>query len=128
MRLRGLLKWAGRAWRGKVALGRVHIACGAPVILDPSSDVYQVADAVMAELKGAMAITSFHLEAYLAHHPIPGHDAKSLRKLIESRGGRVLASALTPDETLTAPIALTMREHFAPYLEQVESPVLEAVS
>jgi fatty acyl-CoA reductase len=128
MRLRGLLRWARRAWRGEVSLGRVHIACGAPVMLDAGSDVHQVADAVMAELKGAMAITTFHLDAYLAHHPIAGLDAKGLRKLIESRGGRVLSSALTPDETLTAPIAATMREHFAAYLTTVPAPALETVA
>jgi hypothetical protein len=97
-------------------------------MLDAGSDVHQVADAVMAELKGAMAITTFHLDAYLAHHPIAGLDAKGLRKLIESRGGRVLSSALTPDETLTAPIAATMREHFAAYLTTVPAPALETVA
>jgi fatty acyl-CoA reductase len=125
MELRTFLRWAARAWRGELSLGRIHIACGAPVLLDASSDVHQVADAVMTELKGAMAITTFHLEAYLRHFPIPGHDAASLKRLIESRGGRVLASSLHPDDALPAPIARTMREHFAAYLDQVESPVLE---
>lgn len=124
MHLRGLLKWAGRAWRGKVSLGRVHIACGAPVILDATSDVHQVADAVIAELRGAMAITTFHLEAYLAHHPMAGQDAASLRRLIEIRGGRVLTSALSPDETLPPAIARTMREHFAHYVDEAPTPAL----
>ncbi|MEP6618930.1 MAG: SDR family oxidoreductase [bacterium] len=54
MRLAGLLKWAYSAWRGRVDLGRVHIACGAPVIIDPSSDVHAASLEVIEQLRGAM--------------------------------------------------------------------------
>ena len=33
MRLLPLLRWATRAWRGKIELGRVHLACGEPLCL-----------------------------------------------------------------------------------------------
>lgn len=116
MRLGALLQWAWRAWRGRIALGRVHIAAGDPVPLDGRSDVPLVAEAVVAGLRRAMAVTEFHLEAYLAHHPVQGHDAVSLKRLIEARGGRVLASALRPDGTLSAGIARTMLAHFDEHL------------
>ena len=116
MRLSGLLGWAWRAFRGGVSLGRIHIAAGAVVHLDEHSSVPAVAEAVVEELRAAMAVTEFHLEAYLAHHPIDGHDAASLKQLIESGGRRVLSSKLRPDETLSPHIARTMAEHFTGHL------------
>ena len=116
MRLADLVRWAWRAWRGRVALGRVHIAAGAPLLLHERSSVPAIADAVVAELRAAMAITEFHLDAYVKHHPVPGHDAGSLKELIEASGGRVLTSALRADETMPIAVARTMREHFDRYL------------
>jgi len=112
MRLMDLLRWSWRAWRGRIALGRVHIAAGNPVPLDARTDVPAVAETVIDELRAAMVVTEFHLEAYLAHHTVRGHDAASLKRLIEARGGRVLASALRPDVAITAEVARTMRAHF----------------
>ena len=54
MRLGALLSWAVDAWRGRVDLGRVHIACGTPVILDASSDVHAVSHEVIDRLRDAM--------------------------------------------------------------------------
>ncbi len=113
MHLGGLLRWAAAAWRGEIALGRVHLAAGAPVLLDPHSDVPAVAEAVIAELRGAMAVTTFHLRAYTAAFPIPGHDAASLQRLIEASGGRVLDSTLPTPTDMAPLVAATLREHFA---------------
>jgi alcohol-forming fatty acyl-CoA reductase len=112
MRLGALLRWTWRAWRGRVALGRVHIAAGTPVRLDARTEVPEVAERIVDELRGAMAITSFHLEAYLAHHPIDGHDAASLRRLIEAKGIKVLDSALRPAPEISPEVARTYGAHF----------------
>ncbi len=119
MRLGALVRWAWRAWRGQVALGRVHIAAGTPVLLEPASDVHATADRVITELRSAMAVTTYQIEGHLAHHPITGHDAASVRRLLEALGHRVLASPLHPDATLTPRIAATLGEHFLPKLAGV---------
>jgi fatty acyl-CoA reductase len=54
MRLGALLSWAIDAWRGKVDLGRIHIACGTPVLLDATSDVHAVSHDVIDRLREAM--------------------------------------------------------------------------
>jgi hypothetical protein len=54
MRLGALVSWAVDAWRGRVDLGRIHIACGAPVFLDASSDVHAVSHEVIDHLRDAM--------------------------------------------------------------------------
>ena len=54
MRLGALLGWAAAAWSGRVDLGRIHIACGAPVMLQPDSDVRVVSHEVIERLRDAM--------------------------------------------------------------------------
>ena len=54
MRLGALLAWVMDAWRGRIDLGDIHIACGAPVILDSTSDVHTVSREVIARLRDAM--------------------------------------------------------------------------
>lgn len=125
MRLSALLKWAWRAWRGQVALGRIHIVAGAPVRLDATSDVPAVAERVLGELRDAMSVTTFHLSAYLAQHPIEGHDAASVRRLLEAQGVKVLESALIADERITpeitSEIARTFGAHFLHRLRLVRT-------
>lgn len=113
MKLSGLLKWVVQVWRGKIDLGRIHIACGAPVALTPECDVPEVSQEIIRELRGATVATTYHLNAYLLHHPINGLDPKALRREIEERGGRVLESALEPPADLDIRIAATLRHQFA---------------
>lgn len=54
MRLGPLLSWTSDVLRGRVDLGRVHIACGTPVLLDGSSDVHAVSHQVIDQLRAAM--------------------------------------------------------------------------
>ncbi|MEO8336091.1 MAG: SDR family oxidoreductase [bacterium] len=54
MRLGALVSWVIDAWRGRVDLGRIHIACGTPVLLDASSDVHAVSHEVIDRLREAM--------------------------------------------------------------------------
>ena len=133
MRLRVLLKWLRSARRGKVALGRAHIACAEPVFMGPEADVPAVADDVVDGLKGAMVTTTFHIDAYLQKHPLA--EAAALRTAIEAGGGRVLESAL-PVPELDDVIAETFWNQFAHHLgpeprldrEQREAVVLAAVN
>jgi 1-acyl-sn-glycerol-3-phosphate acyltransferase len=122
MRLGGLVRWAMRAFRGRVALGRVHLACGAPVRLGPDTNVHAVSGEVMAELKRATVTTTYHLRAYLERFPVDGVDPAALRGAIEQRGGRVLASELAPAPHLNPLIAATLRHQFAHLFERDEPP------
>jgi alcohol-forming fatty acyl-CoA reductase len=54
MRLGALLSWAIDAWRGRIDLGNIHIACGTPVLLDATSDVHAVSHEVIERLREAM--------------------------------------------------------------------------
>jgi hypothetical protein len=122
MRLRGLINWTLRALRGRVSLGRVHLACGAPVGLSPESDVQAVSAEVLAQLKRATVTTTYHVRAWLQQFPIDDLDPTWLCGAIEQRGGRVLASELAPPSRLHPLIAATLRNQFAHWFER-EAPV-----
>jgi 1-acyl-sn-glycerol-3-phosphate acyltransferase len=124
MRLRGLLTWAIDAFRGRVALGRIHITCAAPVRLGPDRDIHTIAREIMDGLRQATITTNFHLRAFLDRHPIEGVDVAWLTRAIEERGGRVLASDLEPPRDLDPLIAGTMRHQFA-HLFEAEEPTDE---
>jgi alcohol-forming fatty acyl-CoA reductase len=113
MRLSSLFGWLWRVNRRKVHLGRAHIACGAPVPLTAQSDVAEVGQAVMRELRGATVATTFHIDAYLRHFPLPGVDATELQRRIEAAGGRVLESDLAGADAVPPAIAATFRHQFA---------------
>ena len=55
MRLGALVSWTIDAWRGRIDLGNIHIACGMPVALDAQSDVHAVSHEVIDSLREAMA-------------------------------------------------------------------------
>lgn len=112
MRLSSLLAWLVRVNRRKVDLGRAHIACGAPIVLRPDSDVATVGRSVMDQLREATVATTFHLDAHLRHAPMPGVDALGLQRQIEAAGGRVLASELAVPDDLDPRIAATFRHQF----------------
>jgi alcohol-forming fatty acyl-CoA reductase len=117
MSLGPLLRWAYRAWRGKIELGRVHLACGVPVFLHPGSDVREVSQEIIRRLEGATVSTTYHLRAFLSRHRFGGLDAGGLRRAIEERGGRVLESSLAPSPDLDPLIAATFRHQFAHWFE-----------
>lgn len=113
MRLGPLLAWTQRALRGKVELGRVHLACSTPLRLGPDSDIVALSRAVMAGLEDATVATTYHLRAFLAARPIEGVDPKWLRRAIEQRGGRVLDTSLAPGPDLDPLIATSYKHQFA---------------
>ncbi|MGH7561367.1 MAG: SDR family oxidoreductase [Gemmatimonadales bacterium] len=118
MRLGDLLQWTWRAWRGRIDLGRVHIACGAPVILSAECDVHEVSREVIERLRQATVATTYHVEAYIARYPVDGLDARDLQRAIEAMGGRVLPSHLKPTPDLDPLIAATFRHQFAHHFER----------
>lgn len=94
MRLSPLLKWCVELIKGQIKIGRVHLVCGEPVVMQPDSDVYAVSQAVMQQLQEKHVVTTYHLRAFLHHHPDLGYDLQSLSEMIEARGGTVIASQL----------------------------------
>lgn len=117
MRLGPLVSWVIAVWRGRIDLGRIHIACGEAIHLDDQCDVAEVSLEVIERLREASAVTTYHLEAYLAHHAEDGMDPAGLRGFIEERGGKVLESQLKPPSDLHPLVAGTLRQQFAQFLE-----------
>jgi 1-acyl-sn-glycerol-3-phosphate acyltransferase len=113
MRLRALLRWGVSAYRGEIALGRVHIACGAPVYLAPETSVRDTCQQVMQRLREATVTTTFHLRCVTRLPGLAGVDIDTLRRAIEERGGRVLESTLDVPPDLDPRIAETMLQQFA---------------
>ena len=113
MLLSALLGWTARLLRGKVALGRIHIACGEPLALDLGCDVRVVASDVIAELQAATVASTFHLRAFLAREPTASVSVRALAEAIRARGGRVLESSLEGAAELPPRIETTLRAHFA---------------
>jgi alcohol-forming fatty acyl-CoA reductase len=89
-----LLKWCLQLLQGQVQIGRVHLVCAEPVLLDSQSDVHEVSLAVMRQLQQNYVVTTYHLRAFLHHHPVPGYNLESLTQAIQARGGTVLESDL----------------------------------
>lgn len=116
LRLGPLFGWLVDVWRKRVNIGRIHIACGAPVLLDGTLTSQQAGEAVIQELRGAMAVTSFHIEAYATTTAAQGLDAATLRAQLQAAGAHVLESRLPVPPNFDANIARTMREHFAHFL------------
>jgi fatty acyl-CoA reductase len=117
LRLGPLFGWLADVWRGRVNIGRIHIACGAPVVLDAGTTAARAGDEIIRELRGAMAVTSFHIDAFVASPHADGADAAEIRAQVFAAGGRVLESRLAVPDDLDPFIAATMREHFAHFLE-----------
>lgn len=109
MRLTPLLKWCLQLAKGKVQIGRVHLVCGEPVNMAPESDVYAVSKAVMQQLQQKQVVTTYHLQAFLRHHPELGYDLNSLRAAIEARGGTVLESPLQDAAQVALKTEYTLR-------------------
>jgi len=114
MRLRDLLRWTRRLRRHEVSLGRAHIACGRPVLLEPNSDVYAVSHAIMGELQRKTVATTHHLRTFLDSEKdtLDNIDLRWLRDAIVQRGGSVLKTKHR-DEAVSPLIERCMRYQFA---------------
>ena len=112
MRLKPLLRWLKRMYRNEVQLGRIHVSCGTPLVMDTKTDLHELSRDVMTELQANMATTTHHLRAFVAKNPSLGLDADWLRQAIEERGGQVLESPLQEEEKLSPILERTMRYHW----------------
>ena len=116
LRLGPLFGWLVNVWRGRVNIGRIHIACGEPVIIDADHSAQRAGDKIVRELRGAMAVTEFHINAYVASNTDDKMTAAEIRAQIVAAGGRVLDSNLPVPDNFDPLIARTMREHFAHFI------------
>ncbi|MBC7546053.1 MAG: SDR family oxidoreductase [Candidatus Sericytochromatia bacterium] len=107
--LKPLFTWMGALRRGKVKLGRAHIACGTPLRLTPTTDVPALGAAIRQELHRRTVATTFHLAAFLAQQALPGLSVAWLRHAIERRGGSVLDSPLKDGAAVSALVERTMQ-------------------
>lgn len=114
MSLRALAGWLAELGQGRVQLGNVHVACGAALALGPDTDVPALARAIVAEHQRHMAVTSFHLRAFLAESGLgaAGVTEAWLARAITRRGGRVLASDLPVPSPLPAAVAHSLRNQW----------------
>jgi 1-acyl-sn-glycerol-3-phosphate acyltransferase len=112
MRLRPLMRWLKRMRRGEVQLGRIHVGCGTPLVLDAKTDLREISRNIMTELQANMATTTHHLRAFVAKNPSLGLEVDWLRQAIEERGGQVLESPLQGEEKLSPALERTMRYHW----------------
>jgi alcohol-forming fatty acyl-CoA reductase len=112
MKLSALSKWTTRLLRGKIKIGRVHIACGAPVKLDKFDRLRDVAEAVMGQLQAKTITTTLHLRSFLECNPIEDADLDWLSDTVRARGGRVLPSACANPHKVTAALERCMRYHW----------------
>jgi fatty acyl-CoA reductase len=112
MRLAALSGWATRMLTGKIKIGRVHIACGAPVKLDKFDRLRSVTEAVMAQLQAKTVTTTFHLRSFLECNPIEEIDLDWLSQAIEARGGSILDSTFTSSQKVTVLQERCMRYHW----------------
>jgi len=112
MRLRSLLAWSFRLFLGRVHLGRLHVACGQPILLDPSKEVHDVARQVMGQLQAHMATTTHHLRCFLEQNPIEGIDIQWLRQTLNRRGGRVIDTRLRSEDAVDPTVERGMRYHW----------------
>jgi len=101
MKLTSLSAWTTRMLRGKIKVGRIHIACGTPVKLDRSIRLRAVTAAVMGQLQEKTVTTIFHLQSFLKCNPISGIDLAWLCTAITARGGRILTSSCTDLSEIT---------------------------
>ena len=112
MSLFGLVRWAFRVLLGRVHLGRVHMACGEPLLLSENTDIHALCRNLMFELQRTTVVSDFHLRAFLAETPLPGIDVAWLREAIIRRGGRVVESELPVPNPFPKELAHSLRNQW----------------
>ena len=121
MRLSVLFRWLWEVSRGRVRLGRMHLACGAPIRLDAESDLRVTADLVIERLRAAMVVSNFHIEATKELLAKEGWTPATARERILAQGGLVLESELDGSAPLDPLIVKTLREQIGPWLDAAPS-------
>lgn len=112
MSLTAILKWLAHLARDEVQLGRVHISCGDPIVLDPSTDVHALAAEIVAQQQRQTATTRFHLRTFLDEVKLDGVDENWLVNAIRRSGGRVLESDLPVPRRASAALLQSLRNQW----------------
>lgn len=87
-------QWAKRMLGHRVHLGRAHLRCGAPQMLNGLTDTAALGRDIIAELQANIVATTFHLQSFVEMYPEAGVSVAWLKRAIEQRGGTVLDSPL----------------------------------
>ncbi len=111
MRLRTLSIWTTRLMRGKIKIGRVHIACGTPIMLDEFARLRDVAEAINGQLQAQTVTTTLHLGSFLKANQIDG-DLDWLSSMLKLRGGQVLTSESDFGRAISPLLERCMRYHW----------------
>ena len=111
MRLTALLKWAVKTRFGGGKIGRIHMACGEPIVMDGTSDVHQISHGVIDALQQTMAVSTHHLSAFemATKGAVRAND---MRRLLEQRGAHVIESDYRVPLDLTPEIERAYRMHW----------------
>lgn len=112
MALKPIARWLAALAKGEVQLGRVHIACGEPMLLTPAADAVAASEHIVSEHQRTTALSTFHLRAFLADHKLPGVTVEWLKAAIEERGGRVLESDLGGELGLSSIVSQQLRNQW----------------
>jgi alcohol-forming fatty acyl-CoA reductase len=131
LQLRPLFKWLGKLVRGKIDIGRVHIVCGEPLLLEQHTDVHDLSQSIVTELQDKTVTTTFHLKCFLHQNPILDISVNWLQEQIEKRGGTVLKSNRNDTDRVDPIVERTMRYHWLHYFYpealayNLEHPVIQ---
>lgn len=109
MKIGPLLKWSGKVITNKIKLGRVHISCGNPVIMNKERNVHNVSFDIMKELQKNTTVSDFHLKSFIDLNNIKHIDIEWIKNSIEQRNGTVIKSSLKDTNNIDPLIELTMR-------------------
>lgn len=110
MRIGALLDWLWEVARGRVQLGRMHIACADPVLLDESTDLTEAGQRVIDGMRSVMAVSDFHI-AVLAGDPTREVTVRAIKTASDLGEVRLLRSALKPPVDIDPLITQTVAEH-----------------
>jgi 1-acyl-sn-glycerol-3-phosphate acyltransferase len=114
--LGAMVRWVGNMARGRVRLGRVHVACGLPQILDPGTDVPALAERVIRELQRHTVVTTYHLDLFTGAQPELGWTAAQLQAALTARGARVLPGlALKAGEAVDPLLLRSLEQQWLPW-------------
>jgi 1-acyl-sn-glycerol-3-phosphate acyltransferase len=113
--LSALVGWFRALRRGEIRLGRVHVACGQPLVLDAQTDVPLLAERIVAELQRATTVSTFHLNSFAAVHPAVGVTAAEVQTLLEARGARVLPGLTVAHDALDPLVLRSLEQQWLPW-------------
>lgn len=109
MTLRSVIKWFAKIVFGQVKLGRIHISCGEPKVLDTTTDISKLGLEICSELQRGLVVTTHHLQSFLNIQNNSRLTLSWLIAAIQRRGGIVIESSLFDDANIPEIIEKTTR-------------------